>query len=466
MRSQLFLRALTVLSIALLLSMLGAALHDMSRSWDVGYYHLPFAGRLAGILPESVYSLHPANKVRFVGYPILGELLQGVAWRITGRAEATNVIAWSAIPLFAFFLMRRHKVPFGLTATLLLAIPIVQLHATTSYVDLPGGAAGAVVVLTAIFAYAKPGSLDRRALAITLVCAAIGANMRFQLHPILLAALSAIALKLLLEGDTRGLIALIASGPIVFFSSVKNLLVHHNPYYPVRLSILGITLPGPEKPYDASPPYLLSYPRPVRFVASLLEIGLRPYNSTKHWTVDMWMEDDNGSRMGGFFHAFVIFNLALLVTTAIREKTSKDGLSARTAALGFAAFTLVVSILPQSHELRYYVVWMIALVGLNACLAVTPARRVLLGAGGLFALLFVAGVTQGGYLYASGTTSAGLVQENVDQAKLDSIQEGESVCIARTPWTVLWAAPFHPGRHYRVQEAEESSDCGASRPLP
>ena len=33
------------------------------------------------------------------------------------------------------------------------------------------------------------------------------------------------------------------------------------------------------------------------------------------WTVDQWMPDDStGNRMGGFFGAYVVVNLALLVS--------------------------------------------------------------------------------------------------------------------------------------------------------
>ena len=38
-------RLLQALALALALSTFAAGLHDVSRAWDVWYYHLPFAAR-------------------------------------------------------------------------------------------------------------------------------------------------------------------------------------------------------------------------------------------------------------------------------------------------------------------------------------------------------------------------------------------------------------------------------------
>ena len=91
------------LALLLLASMLVTALHDVSQAWDVGYYHLPFAGRLAGLLPESEYVFSSANSARYRGFPLLAELLQGLCWRVTGRPETTNLVAFASLPLVAWF---------------------------------------------------------------------------------------------------------------------------------------------------------------------------------------------------------------------------------------------------------------------------------------------------------------------------------------------------------------------------
>ena len=57
--------------------------------------------------------------------------------------------------------------------------------------------------------------------------------------------------------------------PVVFATPLANLAAHGNPYYPLRLSVLGHALPGPEAPYASSPPWLARVPAPVRFACSL-----------------------------------------------------------------------------------------------------------------------------------------------------------------------------------------------------
>src|SRR5208282_4614139 len=92
-------RGLAVFAWALLASMLAAAVHDVSMAWDVWYYHLPFAARIAGIVPAAQFTYDPLNQARFDGFPLLAETLQGALWRITGRAESANLVAFATIPL-------------------------------------------------------------------------------------------------------------------------------------------------------------------------------------------------------------------------------------------------------------------------------------------------------------------------------------------------------------------------------
>jgi len=113
--------ALRCMTLGLLASMLVAALHDASQAWDVGYYHLPFAGRLVGLLPETQYVFSSANAARYKGFPLLAELLQGLFWRLTGRPEGANLVAFASVPVLAWFAQRRLGAPWHLTVPSLLA---------------------------------------------------------------------------------------------------------------------------------------------------------------------------------------------------------------------------------------------------------------------------------------------------------------------------------------------------------
>jgi hypothetical protein len=448
--------------------MLAGALHDVSRAWDVWYYHLPFAARIAGILGPEDLVFHRADQARFDGFPLLGEALQGALWRITGRPESANLVAWSAVPLFAWFLARAFRVPWQLPVLGLLAIPLVQIHATSAYVDLPANAATSVVVMLAIRAHAERKALGRRTLLLAVGAGALAANMKVMMGPLVLLGLGALVFPELASTWRAGLrdklmrVALgVVSLCLVFATPLKNAVRHENPWYPVKVSVLGMTFAGPEEPYSFTPAWLSRAPKTARFFASLLEIGLRPYTSSRRWTIDQYMPpEEDGSRLGGFFGIYVVAMLLLLVVFAWREKSRR----ARVSAIGFTAFTLVVSVMPQAHELRYYMCWMLVLVALVLWLATSshgarPGRGMLVGAVSGAALAVVIWVTGAGCIYPSGVSFKTLLQEQVQEADLARIPHGGKVCVDRAPWNVLFVARFHPPRQYGVYESEEPADC-------
>src|SRR4051794_25273954 len=96
------------------------------------------------------------------------------------------------------------------------------------------------------------------------------------------------------------------------------------------------------------------------------------------------------------------------------SRSFKRALRDARPALGFAVLTAVTAALPQSHELRYYLYWMIVLVSLNLILASREGARVgltppALGAACALALSVVLAVTRCGYAYPSGSTFTELV---------------------------------------------------------
>jgi hypothetical protein len=465
-------RGLQGLAWLLLGSMLLTALHDASQAWDVGYYHLPFAGRLGGLLPASEYVFSGANSARYQGFPLLAELVQGLLWRVTGRPESVNLVAFASVPLLAWFARARLGVPWYLSILSLLAIPLVHTHATSAYVDLPGNAAASVLVLLAIEAWASTRAVDVRTSLLAAGAALVAANVKPMLQPIVLVALGALGVRIwqtcAAAERRRRLALLVLALPFIFATPLKNLVLHGNPYFPLKLTILGHPLPGTEEPYSSSPAWLEGWPRPARFLVSLLETGARPFDSTRRWTIDQWTPPDQpGYRIGGFFNAYVVVQLSLLARSVARDR-SRAG---RAGALGFGLLTAMTSVMPQSHELRYYMAWMMVLVLLNAWLGSRPdAVRgapgpLALGAVALCALAVVLGVTRGVYAYPSGSSFEDLVRAKVDEHVIAGIGRDERVCVKRAPFDVLWAPVFHPERQYVLKEGEEAADCEGFRPL-
>ena len=70
--------------------------------------------------------------------------------------------------------------------------------------------------------------------------------------------------------------------------------------------------------------------------------------------------------MGGYFFVYVIFSL-LLFATLVRRNRARQG---RVAGGFFVLLSVLTSVMPQSHELRYYMYWIIVLITLNFYLLV------------------------------------------------------------------------------------------------
>jgi hypothetical protein len=463
------------IAIALASSLLVAAWHDVSQAYDIWYYHLPFAARLTGILDASRYALSAENQARYAGFPLFGELLQGAIWRLTGHIEATNLVSLGALFALPLMLRRFFAVPLHLTLLGLLAVPLVHIHATSSYVDLPANAGATMLLLCVYRAIVARAPPTPRFLVGCAALAAMTAGTKFQLVPIVVIA--SLALLVLSVGQVREWSSLDAGArsalkqraavfaialPFVFAIPIKNTIAHGNPVWPVELDVLGRAFPHVEAAYSQSPRHLASSSRPVRFLRSALEIDNRPIRSHARWSLDQWApHDDPSYRMGGYFGAYVIVNLAALAWAAWRRRTRET----TSAVALFGGVTVVASLVPQSHELRYYMHWMLLLVCLNLALWAREAKA-LTAVVAAAALAIVVWSTSAAYVYPSGSTFAEFVAKRVDASVIASAAPGERLCIAREPFTFLYAPIFHRGKTYAVQEATGPADCHDARFTP
>jgi hypothetical protein len=132
----------------------------------------------------------------------------------------------------------------------------------------------------------------------------------------------------------------------------KNFFVYGNPFWPIRLPIVGDMFPwaldalgGIERP-----PPLKDSGQFTLFVNSLFEINHpTQYASRARWIIDQgnaWI----AFRMGGFWVTGVITYVVATVTMLLLYGR-KVGIVASVAFIGTLCF---VGFLPQSHELRYY----------------------------------------------------------------------------------------------------------------
>jgi hypothetical protein len=458
----LLLRGLAAL---LALSLVIAGWRDVSQAYDVWYYHLPFAARIAGVVDARSYAFSADNQARFEGFPLAGEALQGLVWRLTGHIEATSFVSLAALFALPFCLRRMFGVPLHLALLALLAIPLVHIHATSSYVDLLANAC-VTMLLLCVFDTLRSGTPPTwKRLVAAAALAALAANTKFQLVPIVgLASGALFVLALRGPAVKRRLVVLVIALPVVLATPIKNAAVHGNPVWPIELKVLGRSLPHVEEAYGSSPQHLANTWAPMRFVRSVLEIDNRPIATHARWSLDQWTPpDEPGYRMGGYFGAFVVLNVLALAAAVWRRRDRE----AIVAGAMFAGVTVVASLVPQCHELRYYMHWMLFLVALNLVLWTRrgPARGIV-GAVAVAALAVVTWSTEGGYLYASGKTFAELVASRTDRSVIESAAPGERLCIARQPFTFLYAPAFNGRNDYAVQEATVDADCKDARKIP
>ena len=485
------------IAIVLVASVFSKAILDIDNNYDPGWYHLPFAARIWGILsPEMFTGDEKWFEPRFDGFPLLAHFLQGFFWRITGRIQSANLVSFFSIVGYFFFLRSYFRVPLYLSAIALFSIPLVLTHATTSFVDLLGNVGTSIVVLMSYSFYKNRQLPHKRELFIAFLGAAIAANTKTQLQPLVFVILIVVGIRLCwLYWQQKPSVKLFKILPlallatvIIFATPVKNTVLYGNPLYPIKLEVAGIVLNHKLTPeaYEAGN-------RQRNWIGSVLEI-----NAPFTWTPDQWSNYPSRSRRGGFFGAYVVFNLLLLLGFWVRELIQNKSLSknerapeARFAVFTAIAMTVVPLNFPQSHELRYFMYWMISLVSLNLYLISLPKNRQLLGRwlqpkylGLVYAVFLTIVIVKIGNFYAKPSliTLDKYVTFGVKPEFLAQIQPNERVCllskhigedvqtvpIAALKYVYLYSSYFHPelGYDYSIRAALKPEACGDRKMIP
>ncbi|MBE9167813.1 hypothetical protein IQ238_09875 [Pleurocapsales cyanobacterium LEGE 06147] len=361
------------------ISLFFKAIIDVDKSYDTWMYHVPFAARLWGIIPRELHIFYDAEEARFAGFPVLVEFLQGFFWFITGRVQAGNLVDYLSLGLYCFFLKAYFQVPLYLSAIAFLAVPLVQVHVTSSYVDLPGGVCLSILIMMTYLLYIKKGEdvYNKRNLFLIFLAAAGAANIKFQLVPLVVFVLFFALFRIIwlrwqkMQAGEKPYKWLLTFIPLVFLTSllifatpIKNVVIYGNPFYPIKIEVAGAVLNHQLGFYQHAADSIKDVPQVQRWLYSILEIN------APRWSIDQWSPDPTKSRLGGFFGAYVVFHLLLLGYLFWRNRSRET-----TVAIALlAVISIVTAIAPQSHELRYYLYWMILLVSLNLYL-VTRLER-------------------------------------------------------------------------------------------
>ncbi len=488
--------SLSAIALMIATSIFLKAIIDIDINYDVGWYHLPFAARIWGIVPKESFLSESIIEHRFDGFPLLAHFFQGLLWKLTGRIQATNLVGYLSLIIYFGFLRNYFKVPLYLSIIAIFTIPAVLTHAATSFVDLPGNI-GVTVLMMMLYQWFRQSRLPKPGeLLIAFLGAATAANIKPQLQPLIFVLYCVVGIRLVWlylrysNPNQRKLwltipLAAIASG-LIFATPIKNVALYGNPFYPIKIQVAGIVLN-----HQLTPATYNGGDRPQKWLQSIFEINTPP------WTANQYNGGDERylDRAGGFFGAYVVFNLLLLITLTIREQLQNRVSSldkSRNATTAFATI-LLVSLLPanfpQSHELRYFMFWMITLVSLNLSIISSLQNQTFKWLQpkylGLVSLLFLAIVCiriDNYYLrpvfnsfepYVKKTAKTELLAQMTPNKRTcmisrHAIPDITAVPFASIPNAFYYSSYFHPeiGYDYSIKAAIDPKDCGDLKVIP
>lgn len=456
---------------ALALGVLGLllvkALVDAPSHFDSWWYHLPWAARLAGLTTPAQYAFEPIAAMRFEGFPLLPELLQGWLWRLSGTVQAANLINLMALVAFLIFLRRFLQVAWWLAVPALLAVPLIQAHVTSAYVDLFANLGLATCVLALYTLYVRPAPARPAQLAALLIGAFVAMHSKMQLWPLVALALLAavwplrawLAALLARRAHAAGKALVLAAATLVvlaiFFVPLKNLALHGNPVYPLKISVLGLSLPGTE----AKPPQhlgggeLAHASQLTKWFYSVAELGMGPVLDVRRWSLDSAAPP--GAPLGiqgGLFGAYVLFHALLFLALVIRLPRRERAVALLLVGVG----TLAAAAMPASHLLRYYMFWLIVLISLNLhFLARSQPEwpRLALATVCLGFALVVVDASDQNFVRPRFHDLQALLQQRVDPHILRQLDAARGpVCLAldQADKPFLYASIWHPGTDYRI----------------
>lgn len=475
-----FLKLVAILIVA---STFLKSLIDIDRSFDTWAYHLPFAARLANIIPSESYLFSNWLEFRFQGFPLLADLLQGIFWLAFGRVQAANLVSFLSLILYIIFLKKYFYIPLYFSTIALFAIPTVQIHSTSSYVDLPGNISLSILIMmTYLFYVSGEDSINKKKIFLIIISATIAANTKFQLIPLVFLFCCLILWKFFVTKYTNNLgnerkskvvFIFLSSliGLLIFATPVKNVAFYGNPLYPVELKIAGITLNYKEPEFVQVFPE--NIPKFQRWFYSIIEYQ-KP--GRFGWSIDQYNSEPNYHRMGGFFGEYIVFHLLLFAYITYQARNRET----LTACLGLIFLSIVTFLMPRSYYLRYYMYWGIILVSINlylVCRFRIFSKNVIqkkiinpkiIGIICLLFLTYVLAVTRARHIRPTFYSLQDYRQEKISKKILNQIQAGDRVCIVgEQPHTLLYTTQFNPqlDLSYSVKEANQASDCGSYKLL-
>jgi hypothetical protein len=368
-RIEKFVFALTAL--LLMLSAFSAGL-TYPTQWDYLSYHLPSA-----LQRFHLTTFTPGHRLSEViaGFPPAPHTVQGFLVWLTGEPKFTNALGWLSflllVGMFYWIVKDRRKVAWA--TVLFVTVPFVFLHLMIPYVDLWAGVWMALAVYSGILVLRNPPTLKTG--FIFALSASVAALSKMQNWPVIACLcifMGAVWIKRALfspeKAGRRVPFLLVFVFFLTIFWPFRNWLMFSNPTHPWAPPLIEKFVP-PEQfmiindsqsahVKDATPEYLWSMPQSVKFLASVFEVGRvqKPFVSYNH---DMWMGGPKSMhhRVGGWGLWLVLLLIFWSYSWFKRERAN-----AAICLSGLGFLFACVSVIPQSHELRYWIFFPVAMI--------------------------------------------------------------------------------------------------------
>lgn len=455
------------------------------RSGDTWIYQLPFAARIWGLVTKEEYILPYDREILYGHTTMLGNFLQGFFWYLFGvkNPQGANLVSFFSLIIFFIFLRSYLKIPIYLASLSILAVPLIHIAATACYVDLLGNIGVSIAIIMTYLLYVKNDFLNRKNIIVFTLASATAANTKYLMVPPILIILFFALGRIIwlyypqwkqqtspnkLKQISWFLSLTLLISLVIFATESKNLILHGNPFYPMKIEIAGITLNHIAEPSSDYMSDKIKAMFPLqRWIFSLLEIGAFNEQRPLLWTIamDYVPLNDDTFGMGGYFSLYVIFNLLLFIalcTPWVKET--------KIALILFLIMSLITAFLPFSYQLRYYMYWILTLISLNLYLVseqesfAQKLRFINLknvGYGALVFLIAFGVITNWEYTYPNRMSLAKFMTDSkrIDPELISQIQDNDKVCIVTSyPLVFLYNSKFNPGKNYSLKYEFAISD--------
>jgi len=438
--------------------------------WDSLSYQLPFSALRVGLMTDWQFQRPPPAQDTLKGYylgsPVLADLLRGWMWKYSGRPEAVNLLgSISVLALLAYLKWAFRQLEVAWVLIGILAIPAVQTAIAGNYADLPANAAYTIFLFSIVDLWSSPEKFRRPAPWLVMFLAAFAAaNIKLQTSVLVCLTLPFVlppAWRLLRERPEKwpkiaGVVALgIGASILIAINLIKNLVLYRNPFFPIDTEIAGIHFAGTllnENWTMRGWPYE-HVAQPLRWILSILDYrsldgrGIPYMNGMGDVPIT-----SPSSYMGGSFSALLVTSICFLLLCAGRQR---DRLS-RNILVAIILSGIVLSVLPNSENLRYETFWMMfPIIGCLLLLsqpAFTPylqCYKIVL----ISSLIFVTSVTGGIYFTPIRNSMQDYVDRSGTEKLLEAVVEpGDVICLKQGPgeWDNRFAIMFAPIFHQKL----------------